>query len=87
MAQRVWPMPCSVERRFVDGLFQVAQLARGAANLHLAGGIDDRDSGRVVAAIFKFAQALDDYRNNLFGADITDNAAHAGALLREVISG
>src|SRR5229473_6617222 len=71
----------SVDWRFLDDLFQVAQLAGRAANFQFARGVDHRDTGGVIAAVFQFAQPFDNDRNNFFGPDIAHNSAHAAGLL------
>src|SRR6267154_2376366 len=71
----------SVDWRFLDDLFQVAQLAGRAANFQFARSVDHRDTRGVIAAVFQFAQPFDNDRNNLFVPDIADNSAHAAALL------
>jgi hypothetical protein len=51
----------TVERMFAQDLFEVDELALGAADLNCgAGGAADGDAGGVIAAIFEAAQALDD---------------------------
>ena len=45
----------SFDRRFLNGLFEIAKFAGGATDFEFARGIDDGDTGRVVAAIFEFA--------------------------------
>ena len=72
-------------RRLLDDFFQIAQLAGGAADFQLAGAVDDRDAGGVVAAILEFAQAFDDDGNDLFRADVADDSAHAGDLLKRLV--
>src|SRR6202158_4207482 len=71
----------SVDWRFPDDLFQVAQLAGRAANFQFACGRHHRDTGGVIAAVFQFAQPFDNDRNIFFGPDIAHNSAHAAALL------
>ena len=56
--------------------FKIAQFARGAANFELAVVADDGDARRIVAAIFEALQAVEDQRDNLLRADISDNSAH-----------
>ena len=49
----------AVERMFAQNFFQVGELAGSAANLENGvGGAADGNAGRVVAAIFQAAQAL-----------------------------
>src|SRR2546423_15232046 len=59
-----------------DGLFEIAQFSFGAPNLELVVLIDHRDAGGVVAAIFEFAQSIDDERHHLFVAYVTNNSTH-----------
>ena len=54
----------AVERLQPDDLFQVAQLAFGAAHLQAFAVAGDRDAGRVVAAILQPPQAIDDDRHD-----------------------
>ena len=72
------------DRRLLQDLFEIAQFARRAANLQLAFLGDDGDAGGVIAAVFEFAQALDDDGNNFFRSDIADNSAHARRLLESL---
>ncbi len=66
----------AVERLQADDLFQVAQLAFGAANLQASAIAGDRDAGRVVAAILQPPQAIDDDRHYPLLANVTNNSAH-----------
>ena len=54
----------AVERRDADRFFEIAQLARGAADFELAVVADDGDAGRIVAAIFEAAQAIQNQRHD-----------------------
>src|SRR4029077_6918877 len=67
----------AVERFEADDLFQVAQLAFGAANLQLVPIAGNGDSSRIVSAVFETSQAFDNDRNYFFLADISDDATHA----------
>ena len=67
----------AVERLQADDLFQVAQLAFGAAHLQALAVAGHRDAGRVVAAIFQAPQAVDDDRHNPLLANVSNNAAHS----------
>src|SRR6266704_4911480 len=71
----------AIKRRFGDDLFEIAELARGAADLQLAILPHDGDARGIVATIFELAQAFYDNRNNLLGPDIADYPAHARSLL------
>src|SRR5205085_6594737 len=79
---RVPDAVCAVERLQPDRFFQVAQFAFGAANVQMMRLIHDRDAGRVVTAILKFAQAINDDRHDLFIAHVTNDATHTKVFLR-----
>src|SRR5690348_4040640 len=66
------------ERLQADDLFQVAQLAFGAANLQATTIAGHGDPSRVVAAIFQPAQAINDDRHDPLFAHVTYNSAHNG---------
>src|SRR5580658_409989 len=61
-----------------DRLFQIAQLAFGAANLQLVSVAGNGNSSRVIAAVLEPPQALNDDRNHGLLTDIANNATHAG---------
>ncbi len=67
----------SLQRMFVENIFQIGQLAGGAAHLE-----DGRiraahcDACRVVAAVFEAPQPLNNDRDNLLRTDIPNNSAH-----------
>jgi hypothetical protein len=73
-------------KRAVQGLvaqhrFQVAEFPRSTANFERgAGRIANGDTRRIVAAILKPPQPLDDDRDHLLGTYITDYAAHGTIL-------
>ena len=76
VAQRVCPMPYTP--------------ASGSASQHLLEGdslpalrrtstapsLDDRDAGRIVAAVFEPPQPLDQDRHDLLCPDVADDSAH-----------
>jgi hypothetical protein len=66
----------AIEGMEADHLFQVAEFAFGAANLQPAFSTGNGDSRRVVSAILKTAQAINDYRYNLLLSDVSDDSAH-----------
>ena len=85
VAQRVWPMPVvPVIVRVGQFLVQVLDPAGLLGDLQRAVGADDRDAGRVVAAVLQPAQPLDDDVQRRPGTDVTDDAAHARRV-REVL--
>jgi hypothetical protein len=67
----------TMQRILTDGLFQVAELAFGAADLQLVSVAGDSNSSGVITAVFEPAQALDDDRNYFFFTDVSDDATHA----------
>src|SRR4029077_16830206 len=68
--------------RLREDLFEVAELAGGAANLELAFFCDYRDAGGVIAAILEFAESLNDDGDNLLRAYVSDDSAHGRGLLK-----
>jgi hypothetical protein len=71
----------AVEGRFLNDLFEIAQLARRATDFELAIGTYNGDAGGVIAAVFELAEAFDDYGDNFLATDVTDDTAH-GRFLR-----
>src|SRR5215469_956580 len=65
-----------VERLGADDLFQVPQLAFGAAHLEAVAIAANRDSGRIVSAIFQTPQSINDDGNDLLFADVAHDATH-----------
>ena len=63
------------ERMFGDDVFELRQLARAAPELDRT-VVDHGHAGRVVAAIFEPAQAVDEDRHDVLRADVTDDSAH-----------
>jgi len=57
----------SVDWRFLDDLFQVAQLSGSAANFQFACSVHHRDTGGVIAAVFQFAQPFDNDGTTFLG--------------------
>ncbi len=53
-------------RRLPDGLLEVVQFARSAADFHLAVRSDDGYASGIIAAIFEAPQTVEDERNNFF---------------------
>ena len=66
----------AIDRIFLQDVFKIAQLALSPANLQLVILVNSGNAGRVVAAIFKLAQALDDQRHDLFVSDVSDYSTH-----------
>ena len=66
----------AVDRIQPDSLFQVAQLAFGAADLQPVAIAGDRDSRRIIAAILEPFQAIENDWNNPLFTDVTNNSAH-----------
>jgi hypothetical protein len=59
-----------------DGLFQVAELAFGAADLQAVTFAGHSDSRRVIAAILQPPQSINDDGHNAFLANVTYDPAH-----------
>ncbi len=66
----------AVERLKTDGLFQVAQLAFGAAQLQFVPIAGHGNSSRVVTAVLEAPEPLNDDWNHFLLTDISDNATH-----------
>jgi hypothetical protein len=92
VAHRVWPTPYSPSmgsarmtssrresfpalRRSEDDLLEAGELP-GASTKVDDPLPDHRDAGRVVAAVFKPPQAVNENGDNRLGADIADDSAH-----------
>ena len=68
----------AVERLQADDLFQITQLAFGAANLQASAIAGHCNARRVIAPILQPPQAINDDRHYPLFTDITDNSAHNG---------
>src|SRR5580700_3425768 len=68
----------AVEGLEADDFFQIAQFAFGAAKLQFVSIAGNGDTSRVVAAVLKPAQTLDDDWDYFLLTDIANNATHAG---------
>ena len=66
----------AVQRVLPDHFFQVAQLARGAAQLEWVSRAAYRDTGRVVAPVFQPPQAFNDDGDDILGANISHDSTH-----------
>ena len=66
----------AVEWSQANRFFKIAQLAFSAPYLELRVLIDDGDARRIVPAILKLTEPVDNQRHNLLIADITNNSAH-----------
>ena len=73
----------SINGRVPDDFFQVAQLARCAAQVEFSIRPDDGDAGRIVAPVFQLPKAFNNDRNDFFVADVSNDAAHAEHLPRK----
>ena len=67
-----------VGRPVGDGGLQVGQLAGPLLDEEVAVLVDERDAGRIVAAVFETLQTLDEDRSRLTWSGVADDAAHAG---------
>ncbi len=72
----------SLDGRFLNNLFEIAEFSGSAANFQFSVLGDYGDARGIVTAIFEFPQAFDDDRHYLLRSDVTDNSAHARALLK-----
>ena len=77
----------TIERLLSDNVFEVSEFTFGTADLESFSVAGYRDPSRVVAAVFKFAEALDDDGDDLLLADVSDDAAHKTELLSVVSAG
>ena len=66
----------SVEWLEPDHFFQIAQFAFGSPNLKTLAVATDGNSGRVIPAVFKPPQAIQNDWNNPLFADVTYDSAH-----------
>jgi hypothetical protein len=66
----------AVEGLEPDHFFEVAQLSFGAADLKPVPVARDGDARRVITAILKTAQALDNDGHNLLFPNVAHNATH-----------
>jgi hypothetical protein len=66
----------SVERLVPQHVFEIAQLALSSLNFEFVIFIDDRNTRRVIAAVFQLAQSIDNQRDDLFVSDVSNYSAH-----------
>ena len=62
-------------RLFGNQILELLQLARRAPNLKVL-TLDDRDAGRVIAAVFERPEATHDDGYRIAGADVAENSTH-----------
>ena len=74
---RVGEADRGVGRPVGDRRLQVGELAGPLLDEEIAGVVDERDAGRVVAAVLEPPQAFDEDRARLPGTGVTNDAAHA----------
>ena len=78
VAQRVWARPIAACGRPVgDRRLEVGQLAGLLLDEQVAVVVDQRDAGRVVAAVLEALEALDEDGARLPRTRVADDAAHA----------
>jgi hypothetical protein len=70
----------AVEGRVGDDVFEVAELAGGAAQGEAFGATGYGDAGGVVATVFEAAQAFNDDGDDRLRTDISDNSTHRTSL-------
>ena len=73
---RVTDTVSAVERLLSQSLFEVAQFSCGATNFELMILVDNGDARRIIATVFKFAQAVDYQRHHLFVSHVSDYSTH-----------
>ena len=73
---RVADAIAAFQRLLADNVFEIAQLAFGAADLKAVAVSGDRDARGVLTPILQPAQTFNDDRYNFFLADVADDAAH-----------
>src|SRR5262245_40648390 len=66
----------SLDRIFPDGVFKVPQLPARAPHLQFPLGINQRDSGRIVAAIFQPPKPFDNDRQRRLSSHVSDDPTH-----------
>ena len=83
VAQRVWARPiaaCGV--RSAMAVWRLTSLPARFSTNSVARVVDERDAGRVVAAVLEALEPLDEDRARLPGTRVADDAAHAGLISR-----
>jgi hypothetical protein len=66
----------SVDWTYAESVFEVAQFARSTAYREMIVAVKDRDSRRVVSAVFQPAQAIENDGYCSPVPDVSDNATH-----------
>ena len=66
----------AVGGRGVDGVLQHLHFTDGANTLEVAGAVEHRDAGGVVATIFEPTQTLHEHRDDVTVCDGTDDSTH-----------
>ncbi len=64
------------ERVVVEDTFEVYELAGSPPDFEVAGGVDDRETGRIVASVLELFEAGDQNGYGLLAAHIADDSAH-----------
>src|SRR5262249_54271973 len=67
----------AIEGTEADCFFKVAQFSFGATYFQVVILIDNRDPGRVVAAVLELAQPFDDQGHHLLVSNVANYATHA----------
>jgi hypothetical protein len=65
----------ATQRRDLDGVFQVDQLAGRAADIQLAVFLHDGAAGGIIATIFEAPEAIEDQGHDGFRVDVTYDSA------------
>ncbi len=66
----------ALQRRLVEPLNEVVQLADVASQRNRAILLNDGHTGRVISTIFEPFQAIDDNLGSLLGSNVTNDTAH-----------
>src|SRR5262245_20903095 len=67
----------AIEWTETDCFFKVAQFSSGVTYFQVVILINNRDPGRVVAAILELAQPFYDHGHHLLASNVANNATHA----------
>ena len=73
---RVADAVSAIERLEPDGLFEIAELALGAADVEVVALVHDGDAGRIIPAVFELPQPVQDDGHHLLVTDVSDYSTH-----------
>ncbi len=66
----------AIEGSIAGWLLRDYAVCRRRAEYRASRSADDRDSCRIIAAVFEPSEAVENQRDNFFRSDISNNAAH-----------